>query len=325
MDTPNLALHSVDLMASSMHFWWVAFLRCSKDFWWICQQNGQCLDERLVKVWRDFGDIFQYQSFTQWWLHKGTTLFDSPQREMDLSQALTYGLKLLGVTDLRYPHPGMFCLAIPMKLDAASASAAIIKLFETARLRGKHYDTDAKYQVIKGKSSKNLHSIKPAYLTHVLRVCIERSSPSDEINKWGNYQMSKFLELCPQHHPQPGDSSIRIKKKQKAMRTKNSQAYSMAAKLIENVEIGRFPSSKKVETRERWTNEQKRELDVAISAGRWQQSNWFAEEHAFMLPSHDVGETFIDNRRQPRCLTLLTDMRETHQSFFTTSPKTAAQ
>ena len=310
-------------MASSMHFWWIAFLRCSKDFWWICQQNGKCLDERLVKVWNDFGDIFQYESFTQWWLHKGSALFDSPQLEMDLSQALTHGLRLLLNTDLKQPQPGMICLAIPIKLDSASASTAIIKLFETARVRGKHYDTDARYQVIKGGNEKNFHSIKPAYLTYALRICIEHSCPSDQINNWGNYQMSRFLELCPQHHPQPGDSIIRTKNKQKAMRTKNSQAFSMAAKLIENVEIGRFPSSKKVETRERWTTDQKQELDAAVSAGHWQKTNWFTNEHAFMLPSHIVGEVFVESHAQAKCLALLTDLRDTHQSFFSTTSKTA--
>lgn len=283
------------------------------------------MDERLVKVWKDFGDIFQYPSFTQWWLHKGCALFDSPQREMDLSQALTSGLKLLLDKGLRHAHPGMICLAFPLNLDAASASAAIIKLFETARLRGKHYDRDAKYQVTRGKSSKNLHSIKPAYLTHALRVCIEHSSPSDEIYKWGNYQMSKFLELCPQHLPKPGDSIVRTKNKQKAMRTKNSQAYGMSVKLIENVEIGRFPSAKKVETRDRWTTKQKQELDAALSQGLWQKTNWFANEHAFMLPTHCVSEIYIESKLQQECLTLLNDLRNTPQRFFSINSKATHQ
>ena len=95
MDTPNLTLRSNDLLASSLHFWWVAFLRSSKDFWWICQQKGKCLDERLVKIWEDFGDLYQYKTFPEWWIKKGTKLFDSPQIEMDLVKALTAGLELL--------------------------------------------------------------------------------------------------------------------------------------------------------------------------------------------------------------------------------------
>lgn len=322
MDAPNLAQRSSDLLASSLHFWWVAFLRSSKDFWWICQQKGKCNDERLVKIWEDFGDLYQYRSFPEWWIKKGTKLFDSPQIEMDLVKALTLGFELLLKKDLKIQKPGMVCLAIPMHLDPKSISDAILKLFTTARLRGAHFDLDAKYQIIKSGNRKAYKSIKPAYLTNALNVCIDHSTEVDQINRWGTYQVSKFLELCPQHHPKAGESIIKTKSKQKAMRTKSSQAYSMAAKLIANVEIGLFPSSKKVEVRERWTTEQKRELDAALSAGRWQKANWFSDEHAFMLPSHIVDDIYIENRLQQRCLTLLTDIHDSHQSFFNTSSKT---
>ena len=67
MDTPNLALRTSQLISSNLHFWWVAFLRCSKDYWWICQQKGQCLDTRLVKVWQDFGDVQRYWREDQRW------------------------------------------------------------------------------------------------------------------------------------------------------------------------------------------------------------------------------------------------------------------
>ena len=63
MDMPTRRpLAEVEITAS-LYFWWLAFLRCSKDYWWCCQQGGQCMDERLVQVWKDFGDIFKYQCF----------------------------------------------------------------------------------------------------------------------------------------------------------------------------------------------------------------------------------------------------------------------
>jgi hypothetical protein len=164
VDTPNHALRSNDLLASSLHFWWVAFLRSSKDFWWICQQNGKCLDERLIKIWEDFGDLYQYKSFPEWWVKKGTKLFDSPQIEIELVKALTAGLQLLLKTDLKIQKPGMVCLAIPTHLDPKTISDAIFKLFTSARLRGEHYDQDAKYQIIKSGNKKAYKSIKPAYL-----------------------------------------------------------------------------------------------------------------------------------------------------------------
>jgi hypothetical protein len=309
LDTPNHALRSNDLLASSLHFWWVALLRSSKDFWWICQQNGKCHDERLIKIWEDFGDLYQYNSFPEWWIKKGTKLFDSPQIEIELVKALTAGLQLLLKTDLKIPMPGMVCLAIPTHLDPKTISDAIFKLFTNARLRGEHYDQDAKYQIIKSGNKKAYKSIKPAYLSNALKVCVDYSAEADPINRWGTYQVSKFLGLCPQHHPKAGDSIIKTKSKQKAMRTKSSQAYSMAAKLIANVEIGRFPSCTDVPMQARWTSSQEADLKTAISCGQWQKSSWFESEHSFMLPEHLVSDTSFDSLNQPRCLDLLSDMR----------------
>ena len=316
MDTQNLALRNGDLLANSLHFWWVAFLRSSKDFWWICQQQGKCLDQRLVKVWEDFGDLYKYENFSQWWIAKGTKLFDSPQIEMDLVKVLSAGVELLLSSDLKRAKPGKICLAIPLNIKVSTANEILSKLFETARLRGKHYDKDAKYQILKGGNEKCYHSIKPAYLTNALRVCIDNSTSGDSFSRWGNYQMSKFLELCPQHHPRDGDSVARIKKKQKAMRTKNSQAYGMATKLIANVEIGRFPSSTKVESSIRWTADQQKALDDAVEDGQWQSANWFEQEHDFMLPAHIEQVTNYEMTHGQRSLNLLTDLRLIDQSYF---------
>ena len=210
--------------------------------------------------------------------------------------------------------PGMVCLAIPTHLDPKTISDAIFKLFTSARLRGEHYDQDAKYQTIKSGNKKAYKSIKPAYLSNALKVCVDYSAEADPINRWGTYQVSKFLELCPQHHPKAGDSIIKTKSKQKAMRTKSSQAYSMAAKLIANVEIGRFPSCKDVPMQARWTRGQEADLKNAVSCGQWQKTSWFESEHSFMLPEHLVSDTSFDGLKQQRCLNLLSDMKSVNHA-----------
>ena len=40
-DTPDIC--------KTLYFWWIAYLRCSPDYWWICKENGQCEDERFIK------------------------------------------------------------------------------------------------------------------------------------------------------------------------------------------------------------------------------------------------------------------------------------
>jgi hypothetical protein len=90
----------------------------------------------------------------------------------------------------------------------------------------------------------------------------------------------------------------------------------MATKLIANVEIGRFPSSTKVESSIRWTADQQKALDEAVGDGQWQSANWFEQEHEFMLPAHVAQATNDGMTDGQRSLNLLTDLRLIDQSYF---------
>jgi len=90
----------------------------------------------------------------------------------------------------------------------------------------------------------------------------------------------------------------------------------MATKLIANVEIGRFPSSTKVESSIRWTADQQKALDEAVEDGQWQSANWFEKEHDFMLPAHIEQVTNYEMTHGQRSLNLLTDLRLIDQSYF---------
>jgi len=39
------------------------------------KEEGRCLDPRLVQIWRDFGDLYRYETFTHWWVDRGEALF----------------------------------------------------------------------------------------------------------------------------------------------------------------------------------------------------------------------------------------------------------
>ena len=54
-------------ICKTLYFWWIAYLRCSSDYWWICKENGQCDDERLHRVWKHFGNIFEYSTVLHYW------------------------------------------------------------------------------------------------------------------------------------------------------------------------------------------------------------------------------------------------------------------
>ena len=70
-------------ICKTLYFWWIAYLRCSSDYWWICKENGQCDDERLHRVWKHFGNIFEYSTVLHYWRERAHRLFDSPQQSLN--------------------------------------------------------------------------------------------------------------------------------------------------------------------------------------------------------------------------------------------------
>ena len=131
MDMPTRRPLAHAEITASLYFWWLAFLRCSRDYWWCCQQRGQCQDDRLVRVWEDFGDVFRYPCLMHWWQEHGAKLFDLPRLDMRLNKYLASGLELLIHSDLVIARPDMVCMAIPLYLDTEVARTAILALMAT--------------------------------------------------------------------------------------------------------------------------------------------------------------------------------------------------
>ena len=315
MQTPNLVLRTSEMISSSLHFWWVAFLRCSKDYWWICQQRGQCLDGRLVKVWQDFGDIFQYPTLTAWWEHKGSSLFESPKIEMDFVEYLASGMLVLRRHELVKTHKGKICIAIPLDLDRKAMLAAVDAVFKIANVRGAHYDQDAKYQLIY-TDPRTLRKLIPAYCTWALRLCVEQSQAGDAINKWKSYEMGKHLGNGTDRVANIYDSPKAAKAKRSSMRTDQSRSNTFAQNLIANVEIGKFPSKAKVAVEPRWTKSQQSKLDLAVSKGQWPPKDWLHREHDFLLPQQ--GLELFDKQGAPMIkeIAILSSMNKLEKSFL---------
>ena len=315
MDMPNHSLHTSELISASLHFWWLAFLRCSKDYWWICQQKGQCLDERLVKVWQDFGDVFQYKCLMHWWQVHGSELFDSPQVEMDFHKYLACGMEVLLRKDLVRPRTGMLCLAIPIFLETAQAAAAVAALLKIAYIRGAHYGIDAKYQLTY-VDPRTLRKMIPAYQTWVLKLCIDQSAQGDRIHKWGSYEMSKKLKTSPELVTSSQETPKEAKNKRNKMRVSQCRSHRAADEFIANVEIGIFPSKAEVTKMPRWTDKQQMDLDQAEADGQWPPKNWLDLEHNFMLPENEVTLTDPNGDSIARELAILLAMNDLDKPFL---------
>ncbi len=287
MDMPTANNLASTAIKSSLYFWWWAFLRCSKDYWWCCHENGNCLDPRLVRVWNDFGDIFKYECFMHWWQDRGPKLFDSPQIEMKFKKDLGHGLQLLVSKDLENEHPEMICLVIPKYLDSSLAQSIIYEAWLLARVRGKHYTVNAKYQLF-DLILRSKKTIIPAYKSLMLNVSVENSALEDQLNHWGDFEMGRHLNLSPKDLLRASDTLDRRRKKQNSVRNIFRQKKLCAADLIANVEIGIFPCKDPVEHCARWSTDQQIALDQCVAQGLWHSEGWATKEMAYMLPDKEV-------------------------------------
>ena len=57
----------------SPYYWWWAFLRLSKDYWWVCHRRGAVGDLRLKAMYRDFGNVYEL-TFEEWFMVRGKRL-----------------------------------------------------------------------------------------------------------------------------------------------------------------------------------------------------------------------------------------------------------
>ena len=286
-------------MTKTLFFWWLAYLRSSPDYWWICQQNGKCDDPRLVKVWKDFGNLFQYDCAAHWWNDRGAGVFDIRQTEMNLLAPVGSGIQVLRDEDLTTPRAGMLCLAVPFPMDAVQASAYFGETWNNAILLGSYSAKRAKYQIKKfdGKSKK---TITTAYQAITLERCVMQTAVGERINRWGCYEMGSHLKLSLQKKMiEKSDVSAQaLVKKQKSIRSLFCQNKQSAAKYISNVEIGIFPSTKDVEQIPRWTKSQQNKLDQAKTDGTWQSSGWFSKEFDFMVPDAALAPTVNESESE---------------------------
>ena len=274
-----IAFPSTREMSSTLYFWWLLYLRSSLDYWWICREKGSCDDPRLVKVWMDFGDLFQYKSAAHWWKERAAGVFDNPQTEMDLIAPVGSGIEILRDEDLTKPRPGMLCLAVPISLDPQQVNAYLMETWNNAILLGTYKPKKAKYQIKKfdGKSKKTIIT--------ALEQCAMQTATGERINRWGCFEMGSHLKLGLQKMTEKVEVSVKATvKKQKSIRSLFCQNKLSAAKYISNVEVGIFPSTKEVEKIPRWTSSQQKRLDQAKFDGTWHSSGWLGREFDFMLP-----------------------------------------
>jgi len=167
------------------------------------------------------------------------------------------------------------------------AQTIIWEAWQLARIRGKHYHVDAKYQLF-NLCLRSKKTLIRSYKSLALAISVDHSEHSEPIHKWGDFEMGRYLNVSPKNKIVEKDTAQVCSEKRNAVRNIFSQTKDSACELIANVEIGKFPCKDPVESCPRWTVQQQADLDHAVLSGLWHSNSWLEDEHAFLLPNEPI-------------------------------------
>jgi hypothetical protein len=285
----------------SDYLWWIAFLRLSQDYWWICQEQGDCLDQRLRSVWGLIGNVFEYDNFQSWWMSQSNAAFAEQQTAPKVTDLTIYTQFM----DLN--AEGRMLVEIPFHLSDEHIVEQLLSLLADIPKEVRFYKSTANQQLVKisTKERRQLPILYQVALLDRLIDCAKLSNNqhSSWLSKMRFYEMGIAIDVSPSAKPSRFDSSSTRTDKQNRVRALVSQKKKQADAMIANVEVGSFPLKAKVETKARWTPDQKKRLKAAIEEGRWLNSTSIASEYCFLGNQLDLLD--LTNRTHEQTLSVL--------------------
>lgn len=263
--------------SSPYRYWW-SFLSCSKDYWWVCQQNGETEDSELKRTYESFGDV-HLNGFATWWTEAARDNF-LEQIEPPNVELINPHLPLDVNQPVEYPW---MLVRVPLNLGREKLIQDFSTILEKHPDRVHHRAQTSKFPLLK---HKNLHEdvlLRTCDLWHAVhRLGGITAGNKRKGDQDSYYEIGVRFRANPKQVIEANDRQDVADRKRAAMKTAVSRMLSLAKNLIANVEIGRFPSNKPVPNRVRWSRKQQHDLDQAVLRGEWQprqmsQNDWATE------------------------------------------------
>ena len=251
----------------SPYRWWFDYLQLSKDYWWVCQQNGNTLDADLKGMWQDFGDVHN-TNFIDWWMKRGRNVF-AEQVSLPKVRKVDGDKNNLSPNQQHY-----LVLEIPLNLTERTISRQVLALLRDEPNRQIKRVSEAKRPLAKliGIRQSVIRDARDIWCVN--EIVQNAKKPHSEIGKPFNtmttQQIGIGFRLVRSCLPKFTDSEEVERKKRNGMKVAVSRMVHRANALIANAEIGVFPSFASIAKRERWTDEQQQALNAAIERGEWQ-------------------------------------------------------
>ena len=291
-------------ICKTLYFWWIAYLRCSSDYWWICKEDGRCDDERLHRVWKHFGNVFEYSTVLQYWREHAHQLFNSPQQSLDFEQdvPLPDGVAVIDPSAVHGAQDDKLYISVDRQLAREAAINAFQKIWDQALISGQRDTQDALFQLSKF-DPKSRSTIVDAYCANVIEDACAKSHPKESMHRWGGYEKARFLNILGKMSATAVGTVTLAKKSQNRIRALFCSKKTTAERLIANAEIGLFPCRAVVPVTRRWTRLQTRRLKHAIASHEWRPRGWILGEHKFLLPHLDLSSASASAPTDPEILT----------------------
>ena len=268
----------------SPYYWWWAFLRLSKDYWWVCQRHGAVGDSRLKGMYRDFGNVYEF-TFEEWWGAKGKRLFSE---ELALPQVRKLSAHNL---ELTRPVGQHLLLEIPLNMTEKSIISQVRKQLRNHPDREVERISTAKRKLAKLIGIRQ-DVIESAYAVWMLH---HESRDNRVVEKIGQthgtkslYQIGKELRLVRTCMPASTDNAIRAAKRINGMKVAVSRMLARANNLIDNAAIGVFPSIQTSKEAIEYSPVQTERMNQAVASG-WRPL--FDPNHKLIVQELDDGKT----------------------------------
>ena len=247
----------------SPYYWWWAFLRLSKDYWWVCQRRGAVGDSRLKAMYRDFGNVYEL-TFEEWFLRRGKNL---------LSEELALpAVRKLSPTNLELSRPlgRHLILEIPLNMTEKSIISQVRKQLRNHPDREVERISTAKRKLAKliGIRQDVIESAYAVWRLHhesrdgriVLKIGQAHGTKS-------LYQIGKELRLVRSCMPVATDNQEAAAKRVNGMKVAVSRMLTRANHLIENAAVGVFPSIQPIKEEIEYSTPQLLRMLEAVASG----------------------------------------------------------
>lgn len=269
----------------SPYYWWWAYLRLSKDYWWVCQRKGVADDMRLRDMYRDFGRVYE-MTFEQWWDKRGVALFSEQVALPAVREINPHDMQLSREWERH------LLLEIPVNLTERTIISQVRKLIRQHPKREVQRTSTAQRKLAKLIGIRQ-DVIESAYAVWRLHYesrderTVERIGQAQGTKSL--YQIGKELRLVKTCMPAATDDKARAAKRVNGMKVAASRMLARANNLIANAAVGTFPSIQAPREPIVWRPVQQRKLDEAVAAGHWRPL--FDPNHTLVVQQRDDERT----------------------------------